>query len=179
MRRMCEIQNPTRFCIEPFFFHFNPRPSYEERPAACAVVPATGVIFQSTPLIRGATLKKAKKSSIAKSFQSTPLIRGATPLELEYLPTGQFQSTPLIRGATGGKPNVGTGETAFQSTPLIRGATVGFSAGATAAGNFNPRPSYEERPRDKAALESARKISIHAPHTRSDVPRRLRRCNGC
>ena len=34
--------------------------------------------------------------------------------------------------------------------------------------DFNPRPSYEERPDNIKRNFSNNKISIHAPHTRSD-----------
>ncbi len=80
-------------------------------------------------------------------------------------------------------------EIKFQSTPLIRGATTSTMTHSSTRSDFNPRPSYEERPR--RALHAGRvthfnprpsyeerprkqepvravDISIHAPHTRSD-----------
>ncbi len=56
---------------------FNPRPSYEER-LALPLVTGRRTIFQSTPLIRGATSCAVVVASTVKAFQSTPLIRGAT-----------------------------------------------------------------------------------------------------
>ncbi len=38
--------------------------------------------------------------------------------------------------------------------------------------NFNPRPSYEERP-EQELCEMMDAISIHAPHTRSDLRRHV------
>ena len=56
--------------------NFNPLPSHEGRP-----VPPVGMamfpVFQSTPLTRGETKRRAE--SLGKSqFQSTPLTRGET-----------------------------------------------------------------------------------------------------
>ena len=78
-------------------------------------------------------------------FQSTPLIRGATEQELNRKLLTVFQSTPLIRGATGQRFARKSVNTEFQSTPLIRGATAKSDKFCESLEYFNPRPSYEER----------------------------------
>ena len=55
----------------------------------------------------------------------------------------------------------------FQSTLLIRRATI-FQFSELLFGYFNPRSSYEER-RYSDVAEFHRFISIHAPHTKSDI----------
>ena len=56
----------------------------------------------------------------------------------------------------------------FQSTLLMRGATRLSLYHASRDQDFNPRSSCEERP-DDIALRTRIKISIHAPHARSDA----------
>ncbi len=59
----------------------------------------------------------------------------------------------------------------FQSTLLIRRATwISYTTGRKS--NFNPRSSYEERPK-RHILQHANTISIHAPHTKSDAIKSL------
>ena len=143
--------------------------------------------FQSTLLIRGAT-NCSRRLQRREKFQSTLLIRGATRF-LHYKQKHRlFQSTLLIRGAT---LSVMSGKrylSGFQSTLLIRGAT-GIPCCPSSRNNFNPRSSYEERPirqeilrlvihfNPRSSYEERRlhnlilfitRISIHAPHTRSD-----------
>ena len=57
--------------------YFTPRSSCEERPEAWGAE-RIRLIFQSTLLMRGATMWIYCKSSIAYRFQSTLLMRGAT-----------------------------------------------------------------------------------------------------
>ena len=56
-------------------------------------------VFQSTPLLRGATSQRCI-NLLKVRFQSTPLLRGATEDNTEVVLDEQFQSTPLLRGAT-------------------------------------------------------------------------------
>ncbi len=130
----------------PAYKNFNPRPSYEERQPTKKREREEFTIFQSTPLIRGATWNAVRDCRDA-IFQSTPLIRGATRRSKGiHSPYHIFQSTPLIRGATlSVVPSVNTREL-FQSTPLIRGATFRTFWTPSCSFYFNPRPSYEERP---------------------------------
>ena len=125
--------------------------------------------FQSTLLIRGATRFLHYKQK-HRLFQSTLLIRGATLSVMSgkrYL--SGFQSTLLIRGATRSWPDTMRLHCIFQSTLLIRGATLARLARLARKVYFNPRSSYEER-RCKQLQhgKSQSRISIHAPHTRSD-----------
>ena len=62
-----------RSCSPP---DFNPRPSCEGRRQKTDKA-VTQLQFQSTPLMRGATLIRPRLSSM-NIFQSTPLMRGAT-----------------------------------------------------------------------------------------------------
>ena len=147
--------------------------------------------FQSTLLIRGATSAAPFAPKTSAVFQSTLLIRGATLyfpgqiirgvehfnprssyeerrfgvfgyiIQFYFNPRSSyeerhsatvfplfvslFQSTLLIRGATSCALQSSHTLTGFQSTLLIRGAT-------------RPHP----------VIAPAIRISIHAPHTRSD-----------
>ena len=149
--------------------HFNPRSSCEERhlDGPCAVLGAAISIHapharsDSTRIVgrcrpcdfnprssceeRRRTRLLAQKSQI---FQSTLLMRGATGSgRRTSRSSSRFQSTLLMRGATkdeNGNPLL----TEFQSTLLMRGATH----------------------QSAIILYEACKISIHAPHARSDLP---------
>ena len=122
---------------------FNPRSSCEERRALKGIIVQFD-LFQSTLLMRGATVEVEKLKSInsisihaphARSdltvitialhtrFQSTLLMRGATLRRHDARQTQTFQSTLLMRGAT----TVATKDVdamLFQSTLLMRGATL-------------------------------------------------------
>ena len=56
----------------------------------------------------------------------------------------------------------------FQSTLLMRGATVDAVLSHRRRAYFNPRSSCEERLYDLRQLCLSQRISIHAPHARSD-----------
>ena len=102
--------------------------------------------FQSTPLIRGATRAAARRHRIHSISIHAPHTRS------------DLLKRPCARRWR-----------KFQSTPLIRGATRLRTAWHTAIPYFNPRPSYEERHILFGKRLLPREISIHAPHTRSDV----------
>ena len=57
----------------------------------------------------------------------------------------------------------------FQSTLLMRGATCQQGAHRRCLHHFNPRSSCEERHIPMSFTEKQIKISIHAPHARSDL----------
>ena len=79
-----------------------------------------------------------------------------------------FQSTLLMRGATR-KDIVGIIDIGqFQSTLLMRGATLPSSFCLISVIHFNPRSSCEERRRETSRGQRYYRISIHAPHARSD-----------
>ena len=79
-------------------------------------------------------------------FQSTLLMRGATQAGGKLLRHREFQSTLLMRGATAWAESSGSPDSVFQSTLLMRGAT-----------------------RRLKEVRAVFKISIHAPHARSDA----------
>ena len=119
-------------------FDFNPRPSYEGRPDAIRAV-GEGLKFQSTPLIRGATVRPGDAHDHHHISIHAPHTRGdGKYAEIEF-GNFQFQSTPLIRGATDTLTLKGV-EIKFQSTPLIRGATPAKARRTSPCSNFNPRP---------------------------------------
>ena len=93
--------------------------------------------------MRGATTTP-RWQTMPSLFQSTLLMRGATRASKSVSPSASFQSTLLMRGATFGV-KVQCFLHLFQSTLLMRGATAPL-----------------EHPHDH------RRISIHAPHARSD-----------
>ncbi len=125
-----------------------------------------GIKFQSTPLIRGATRRLARMKPSSGLFQSTPLIRGATPVDANKYKTQVFQSTPLIRGATMGAcpPH---SSSIFQSTPLIRGATI-LRYVQYEETKFQSTPLIRGATQRRCLRGESMRISIHAPHTRSD-----------
>ena len=125
-------------------------------------------------------------------FQSTLLMRGATSLSyLLMSAVARFQSTLLMRGATcddgfrdvfaaisihapharSDMPSTASARRPrFQSTLLMRGATTICGQRCRCNVNFNPRSSCEERPHGVRVVELRDdRISIHAPHARSDI----------
>ena len=113
-----------------------------------------------------------------KVFQSTPLIRGATTVCLFLSTYLRFQSTPLIRGATfNPRPSYEerrrrsdrpSSRTDFNPRPSYEERQAKSRDRAYKRTHFNPRPSYEERPEPFFVSVKEYSISIHAPHTRSD-----------
>ena len=102
--------------------------------------------FQSTLLMRGATVLSICRCMVLASFQSTLLMRGATrPLARFSRPTRISIHAPHARSDVSRFSHF-CSFTRFQSTLLMRGATV--------------RQVYVAAPRS---------ISIHAPHARSDT----------
>ncbi len=101
-------------------------------------------------------------------FQSTPLIRGATTYQEFHACSDYFNPRPSYEERLS-IPLKRALHFLFQSTPLIRGATLTPSSVSTWMGYFNPRPSYEERLWRTSGNRLLTKISIHAPHTRSDA----------
>lgn len=105
------------------------------------------ILFQSTPLMRGETLRLTPVAALICAFQSTPLSRGETL-------TAELTSCDL---------------TTFQSAPLSRGETRDPHSRRAGGGDFNPLPSHEGRPAAGDLLFSAPVISIHSPHAREDL----------
>ena len=119
-----------------------------------------------------------------------PHARSDKMIESDAEKLKEFQSTLLMRGATILNEIFVTQAVRFQSTLLMRGATLIIRSHASVRRHFNPRSSCEERrfwpvrvglhKRFQSTLlmrgatgvptypAAARKISIHAPHARSD-----------
>ena len=128
----------------PLIPDFNPRSSCEER-LLIRLKPLSLRTFQSTLLMRGATVGQVCAMSEPGKFQSTLLMRGAT----RRIPTAEtldctFQSTLLMRGATGFTMCASVFKE-FQSTLLMRGATSSLLRTGNLRDDFNPRSSCEER----------------------------------
>ena len=108
-----------------------------------------------------------------QQFQSTLPIRGATCLVGAALVVRrQFQSTLPIRGATASGADAEP-FCSFQSTLPIRGATWVSPSSSWRTRDFNPRSPYGERLRFSVRDDGRMAISIHAPHTGSDVGLRV------
>ncbi len=127
---------------------FNPRPSCEGRQF---------------------TLFSIKKPSM---FQSTPLLRGATSITITFaILVSVSIHAPLARGDDASlSPTNGVKQ--FQSTPLLRGATGKIYRKDEDRSCFNPRPSCEGRHGPRRLLDRQNHVSIHAPLARGDLCRR-------
>ena len=102
------------------------------------------LLFQSTPLMRGATGRIDVISDNAVVSIHAPHARG--DLRLLKLRHHRLVSihAPHARGDLMGF-HLKSPLPVFQSTPLMRGATSRRRTGSRAAGRFNPRPSCEGR----------------------------------
>ena len=147
-------------------------------------------IFQSTLLMRGATrenhhIVRIVEISIHAPHARSDLIRESTakqcfvisihapharsdsPLIVPRIPRSRFQSTLLMRGARGSIN--GTVKKVKDFNPRSSCEERRQKPRRRACHrDFNPRSSCEERP-DDIALRTRIKISIHAPHARSDA----------
>ena len=153
--------------LESFgFIHFNPRSSWEERLTRECLRPWLKIISIHAPRERSDQLSPALYI-VHVRFQSTLLVRGATLSDGNAFKTESFQSTLLVRGATQTPAPLADRTKPFQSTLLVRGATM-FSAIKSMfkdisihaprersdkgdwtyteeKTDFNPRSSWEER----------------------------------
>ena len=112
-------------------------------------VPFTCSVFQSTHLLRGATLPSRPYSACSRKFQSTHLLRGATHFDVR-----RFAQAAISIHA-----------------PLARCDPAGRSP-CRARWHFNPRTSCEVRRGIVFLSLAVCMISIHAPLARCDVHHR-------
>ena len=119
----CEGRRVARCSTRCCATYFNPLPSCEGRPAMLHL-DARLYPFQSTPLMRGETLRLTPVAALICAFQSTPLMRGETTRTSWRERRGRFQSAPLIRGETYRTLYRALGMEVFQSAPLMRGETA-------------------------------------------------------
>ena len=95
--------------------------------------------FQSTPPVRGATLRRGGRI-VHWRFQSTPPVRGAT-----YVIRWKAHAIGVsIHAPREGSDVIATAAAilamVFQSTPPVRGATSRMASEAAVLCGFNPRP---------------------------------------
>ncbi len=121
---------------------FNPRPSCEGRLLQVGHVGGSREVSIRAPHARG-DFSKALPGSVAL-FQSAPLMRGATTEELKQAVRDKFQSAPLMRGATISAVCSVAVIISFNPRPSCEGRR--HDAGMpSATKSFNPRPSCEGR----------------------------------
>ena len=125
--------------------------------------------FQSTLLIRGATAAASASAYKLLRFQSTLLIRGAT-LDGK----ARFRVAVISIHAPHTRSDIYRSQNPrhipyFNPRSSYEERRGAFGWLSDLPWHFNPRSSYEERPSADLPLLSMMMISIHAPHTRSDV----------
>ena len=123
--------------------NFNPLPSCEGRHDLPIPLPRV-VVFQSTPLMRGETLRRFSFFEVRRYFNPLPSCEGRPCAARQTRLLMRFQSTPLMRGETR-RQNVSPRSAAISiHSPHARG-DPSRSARPQRAGNFNPLPSCEGR----------------------------------
>ena len=128
------------------FFYFNPRSSYEERLQAPRQ-PTGGRYFNPRSSYEERLSGKRYRRWLDARFQSTLLIRGATmDGRTSEVTQCLFQSTLLIRGATCPLPRSCPGRGAYFNPRSSYEERLSAIVGTAILRDFNPRSSYEERP---------------------------------
>ena len=143
------------------------------------------LIFQSTPLMRGETIRRqpiahaidisihsphARGDSSPLSqrkgvidFNPLPSCEGRPAGTIPSLPISKFQSTPLMRGETKRRAE-SLGKNPFQSTPLMRGETTAGRVCPAVFRYFNPLPSCEGRQHKPLKIRLDSRQSIQQKH---------------
>ena len=103
--------------------HFNPRSSCEERLSSKQSAKFKHMIFQSTLLMRGATLNNGANAGLSYLFQSTLLMRGATTRHPTRGSSRYFNPRSSCEERRTRRRVIGIPNWTFQSTLLMRGAT--------------------------------------------------------
>ena len=184
------MRGATRFIISPrfLFVSFNPRPSCEGR-RMIEFEEGNHPLFQSTPLMRGAT-EVVTQTLEPLEFQSTPLMRGATIYQVseEYQlmvsihaphARGDLSRTQLspVFSCFNPRPScegrlpwtaLSVSAIRFQSTPLMRGATSLITLSAS-SWLFQYTPLMRGATGNALKTCICRRVSIHAPHARGDL----------
>ena len=130
-RRIVSIRAPLArgdvFCFISAIscFGFNPRPSCEGRPPSAGFdMPRR--VFQSAPLLRGATLLHRQQRVWPPCFNPRPSCEGRRPQDYFNHLASVFQSAPLLRGATGLFKAVQKERYVSIRAPLARGDRPGW-----------------------------------------------------
>ncbi|XOQ27494.1 MAG: hypothetical protein ACFWT1_03365 [Selenomonas sp.] len=146
---------------------FNPRPSYEERRQASRKI-WQAFTFQSTPLIRGATILRPGPKFLYTNFNPRPSYEERlAPVPLSVAAARNFNPRPSYEERPGCVRSFWS-KGYFNPRPSYEERRQSSYFGPLHGFDFNPRPSYEERLLG-AMLTIILGISIHAPHTRSDL----------
>ena len=165
-RSSCEERRRSEWAEGSYPRDFNPRSSCEERPMHRMSI-LWPIAFQSTLLMRGATaFRRVIRPAMPISIHA-PHARSDNGGGARVTRAATFQSTLLMRGATPRLYTFFPVRLVFQSTLLMRGAPRPTRASGWRPRYFNPRSSCEER-LGKIMLLLGERISIHAPHARSD-----------
>ena len=147
--------------------YFNPRSSCEERPALPAKLAAIFLLFQSTLLMRGATARFVVYLHLSIISIHAPHARSDVFIFCAVPGDTEFQSTLLMRGAT--RPCSFPCMPSYHFNPRSScEERPPRNTRSSPSINFNPRSSCEERPACKLPIVQHGRISIHAPHARSD-----------
>ena len=106
--------------------------------------------------------------NLIEIFQSTHLLRGATLIPSRLTCSFAFQSTHLLRGATSTVVSKAFAIFIFQSTHLLRGATCtsALALPRNAISIHTPLARCDSRPQ---RIRRHRHISIHTPLARCDL----------
>ena len=127
----------------------------------------TALISIHAPHARSDSTRQGMSASISISIHA-PHARSDTVPSSSRCVTTAFQSTLLMRGATSRQATSSTSSKKFQSTLLMRGATA--AASADIAGTIFQSTLLMRGATCRSCLAGTcrKKISIHAPHARSD-----------
>ena len=123
--------------------HFNPRTSYEVRPAPFSASVSV-FLFQSTHLLRGATSHRQPSPHNIYISIHAPLTRCDLQI-FAYLATYIYFNPRTSYEVRRREKSLLVTLYAFQSTHLLRGATRSARVRRSMRRHFNPRTSYEVR----------------------------------
>ncbi len=157
----------SRLTLRARSSNFNPRSSCEERLLKASAIGAVTLRFQSTLLMRGATVS-AFSSFRASIFQSTLLMRGAT-VPSRHRPTCRRISIHAPHARSDRQTATACYVVTFQSTLLMRGATRDKRGFIGVVGVISIHAPHARSDFTAIDIFHLGRISIHAPHARSDA----------
>ena len=136
---------------------FNPRPSCEGRPAI-PPHPSPTPVFQSAPLLRGATVGVWRGCGGVNVSIRAPLARGDLASARLRLVTECFNPRPSCEGRLFPRLALWNKCGVSIRAPLARGDSTG-NANTAAEKCFNPRPSCEGRPMPRPSSLPSRRFN--------------------
>ena len=153
-------------CAPSHHPHFNPRPPCGGR-LIKAYAAKTGLLFQSTPPVWGATdILRRPFSGVHISIHA-PRVGGDRDQRPSRLEIRRFQSTPPVWGATPETEPLPENSKHFNPRPPCGGRPP-HSAPPWRPSDFNPRPPCGWRQGCPAKGKEEEMISIHAPRVGGD-----------